>query len=217
MNNQAAPKKNRSKNPGEQKSFSLRSGFAFFLKANILLILFVLIFMVNKTAWQYDGVTSVKMFAVFAEVFIILLSIVACIKPNKSGCNGNIVEQSKEWIGALIAFVFLSVFSLIILGTNIPYPSTLIFLILVTNLMVSLYSIVFHPIALGIFEANVFQKKTTMLDYIFKYIAIFLSGISYHVQMTLLKLPLLINKLIAIVFVLFLLWQWFGVIAIFND
>lgn len=85
-----------------------------------------------------------------------------------------------------------------------------------TNFMVSLYSIVFHPVALAIYEANVFQEKTTMLDYIFKYIAIFFSGINYYVQMILLNLPLLLNKLIAIVFVLFLLWQGFGVIAIFD-
>lgn len=82
--------------------------------------------------------------------------------------------------------------------------------------MVSLYSILFHPIALGIYESNVFQKKTTLFDYIFKNIAIFLSGINYYVQMILLRLPLLLNKLIAIVFVLFLVWQVFGVIAIFD-
>ncbi|WP_269411256.1 hypothetical protein [Lentibacillus daqui] len=85
-----------------------------------------------------------------------------------------------------------------------------------TNFIVSLYSVIFHPVALGIYQANVFQEKTTLMDYIFKYVAIFLSGINYYEQMILLRLPLLVNKVIAIVFVLFLLWEGFGVIAIFD-
>ncbi|WP_088051537.1 hypothetical protein [Virgibacillus dakarensis] len=212
MNNQSNKKQNRLNG-----NLFLKTGFMFFLKANILLIMLIFTFLVNKAEWQYDGGTSVIMFVTFAELFIILLSVLVFIKPNvNSEGKVNEREQSKEWIGALIAFVSLSLFSLIFLGANIPYPSTLIFLILMTNFMVSLYSVVFHPVALGIYEANVFQEKTTMLDYIFKYIAIFLSGINYYVQRTLLKLPLLINKFIAVAFVLFLLWQGFGVIAIFD-
>lgn len=201
----------------EKGNFSLGRGIRFFLKANILLVLFILIFMVNKTEWKYDGRISVITFTTFAEAFIILLCMIACIKPNRNNRSKGITRrQPKEWLGALIAFVFLSLFSLIFLGANIPYPSTFIFFILATNFMVSLYSILFHPIALGIYESNVFQEKTTLFDYIFKYIAIFLSGINYYVQMILLRLPLLLNKLIAIVFVLFLVWQVFGVIAIFD-
>ncbi|BAC14768.1 hypothetical protein [Oceanobacillus iheyensis HTE831] len=116
----------------------------------------------------------------------------------------------------MITFIILSLFSLIFIGLSIPYPSTIVMLVLITNFMVALYSIVFHPVAIAIYEANVFGKKTSLLDYIFKYIAIFFSGINYYVQKILLKLPLILNKLIAIVFVLVLLWQASLILGIFD-
>ncbi|MEN1967809.1 hypothetical protein WMZ97_06965 [Lentibacillus sp. N15] len=119
-------------------------------------------------------------------------------------------------MGFGITFIVLSLFSFLFLGAVVPYPSTLIFLILMTNFMVSLYSIVFHPVALRIYQANVFQEKITMMDYIFKYVAIFLSGINCYVQMILLRLPLLINKPIAVVFVLFLVWEGSVLVIVFD-
>ncbi|MEN1967810.1 hypothetical protein WMZ97_06970 [Lentibacillus sp. N15] len=166
----------------------------------MLLILILLVFVINIGEWRYDGKGYAIVFFVFSENFIVFLSLLACIKPIVGkGLKGNQKDNEKEWLGFGIIFIFLSLFSLPFLGANIPYPSTLIFLILITNAMVSVYSVVFHPIALGIYRANVFQEKTTMMDYIFKYVAIFLSRINYYVQMILLRLPLLINKPIAIV------------------
>lgn len=202
-------------NINNKKLFSLKNGFKFFVSSNILIVCFIGIFIINNGAK-----VPIISFTVFAEIFLVLLSVIACLKPGKPKENeskGIERQQSKELLGALIAFVFLSLFSLLFLGANIPYPSTLIFFMLISNAMVSAYSILFHPIALGLYEANVFQRKTTMFDYIFKYIAIFLSGISYYVQRTLFKLPLLLNKLIVIAFVLLLLWQWFMMISIFEN
>ncbi len=184
----------------------------------MLLLLSIILLFFNSSSWQYDGFVSVVMFITFAEVFIFILSLIACIKPKqekrKTESNG---DRDMERVGALIAFILLSLLSLIFLGLDIPYPSTLILCIIFTNFMVALYSILFHPIALGIYEANVYQEKTTMLDYIFKYIAIYFSGINYYVQMTLLlRIPVLLNKLIAIIFVLFLLWQAVILIGIFG-
>ena len=218
VNKQSIEEKSKSRKARKHEGFSLGRGIRFFLKSNILLVSFILILIINKTQWQYDdGSTLIVMFVTFAEIFTILLSIIACIKPKMHNrINDTRGEQSIEWLGAFIAFVILSLFSLIFLGLNIPYPSTLIFCILMTNFMVSLYSVVFHPIALGIYKANVFQEKTTMPDYIFKYIAIYFSGINYYVQTTLSKLPLLLNKLIAIAFVLAILWQAALLIGIFD-
>lgn len=145
------------------------------------------------------------MFAVFSEVFILLLSFVACMRSKRQKVKSDYRGQRlKEWSGAWIALVFSSLFSLIFLGANIPFPSTLLFFLLTTNGMAAAYSVLFHPFALRIYEANVFQERETILDYVFKYIAIYFSGINYYVQLTLLKLPLLLNKLLAIVFVLLL-------------
>lgn len=198
----------------KQLHFSLKSGFLTFIKSNLLLVLVFLVFIVNMDELRY---VFIIIFLLVAESFIVVLSFVACFKKKiRKKVKVKEKKNKTEWLGFGITIILLSLFSLIFLGANIPYPSTLIFLMLMTNFMVSLYSIVFHPVALAIYEANVFQEKTTMLDYIFKYIAIFFSGINYYVQMILLNLPLLLNKLIAIVFVLFLLWQGFGVIAIFD-
>lgn len=202
----------------KQKRFSLKSGFLTFIKSNIILMFFFLIFMVNGNEWRYDGINFVILFLFIAESFLVILSLLACFNTQV----GNDLKKSKqkksnkEWLGFGINFIALSIFSLLFLGANIPYPSTLIFLILITNAMASVYSVIFHPIALGIYQANVFQEKTTVMDYIFKYVAIFLSGINYYVQTILLRLPLLLNKIIAIVFALFLLWQWFVVGTIFD-
>ncbi|MEN1967812.1 hypothetical protein WMZ97_06980 [Lentibacillus sp. N15] len=201
----------------KQKYFSFKHGLFAFLKSNILLILVLLILVINKSEWRYDGSSYVLIFLVFAEIFIAVLSFLACIKPYVGkDLKENQEKSNKEWLGFVVNFIALSIFSLLFLGANIPYPSTLIFLILITNAMASVFSVVFHPVALGIYQANVFQEKTTMMDYTFKYVAIFLSGINYYVQMILLRLPLLVNKVIAIVFVLFMLWQWFGVGKIFD-
>lgn len=205
--------------PNKNQRFSLFRGIKFFVLSNIILVSSILFFIVNKIEWQHaDSSTLVEIFAVLAEIFIIMLSIISCIEPKKDKIkNRNKGEPVKEWIGALVAFILLSLLSLIFLGLNIPYPSTLILCIIFTNFMVALYSILFHPIAIGIYEANVYEERTTMLDYIFKYIAIYFSGINYYVQRTLLlRLPIIINKLIAIIFVLFLLLQAATLILVFD-
>ena len=153
----------------KQRRSSLGCGIRFFFLSNIVLVSIILVFIINNTYWlQADSSTAVIMFAFFAEIFIIILSIIACIKPKKEirkiGKSG---ERLKERIGALIAFILLSLLSLIFLGLDIPYPSTLILCIIFTNFMVALYSILFHPVALGIYEANVYQERTTVLDYVF--------------------------------------------------
>ncbi|GLO67481.1 MULTISPECIES: hypothetical protein [Oceanobacillus] len=204
-------------NQYQEKIFSIGSGIKSFVKLNIVLFLIVLMFFINYFAWNDDSKVSIFIFIIFAEPFIILYSTINCFKPYEKIKKIEFdKEQPKEWIALSIVIIFLSLFSLIFLGANIPYPSTIIFLILMTNFMVALYSVFFHPVAIGFYEANVYSEKSTVFDYIFKYIAIFFSGINYYVQITLLKLPLFINKLIAIVFVLLLLWQAFGVIGLFE-
>ncbi|WP_272031733.1 hypothetical protein [Oceanobacillus kimchii] len=204
-------------NQYQEKIFSIGSGIKSFVKLNIVLFLIVLMFFINYFAWNDDSKVSIFIFIIFSEPFIILYSTINCFKPYEKIKKIEFdKEQPKEWIALSIVIIFLSLFSLIFLGANIPYPSTIIFLILMTNFMVALYSVFFHPVAIGFYEANVYSEKSTVFDYIFKYIAIFFSGINYYVQITLLKLPLFINKLIAIVFVLLLLWQAFGVIGLFE-
>lgn len=197
------------------KLFSFKNGFKFFVTSNIILALMIGLFLINNGA-----IVPIISFTLFAEILLIFLSFIACLKPGKPKRNkskGIQENQSKELLGAFIALVCLSLFSLLFLGANIPYPSTLVFFMLISNAMVTAYSVLFHPVALGLYEKNVYQEKATLSDYIFMYIAIYLSGISYHVQKTLFKLPLLLNKLIVITFALLLIWQWFMMISVFDN
>ncbi|MFS0750486.1 hypothetical protein [Oceanobacillus sp. 1P07AA] len=209
---------NRSSDRQKQKIFSIVHGFKYFLMTNILLAIFTAIFFINKSGWQVNGSTSVEMFVAFAQPFVILLSIIAGFKPYEKIKKIKFdKEQSKEWTALLIAIILISMFSLVFLGANIPFPSTLIFGMLSMNFMVALYSIIFHPFAIRIYEANFYQGDKSLLDNVFKYLSIYLMGINYFVQKQLLKLPLIINKLVAIIFVLFLVWQMFIVVDIFNQ
>ncbi|WP_269411258.1 hypothetical protein [Lentibacillus daqui] len=178
-----------------------------------------MLFVINKNSWPEDELTGVYVFLfVFAEPASILLSIISCFSPDKMAFPRKMKwsHSKEEWIGFGIAVVGLSLFSLIFLGAGVPWPSTIVFLMLMTNAMFALYSILFHPITIGLYRANVYDKKETIADYIFKYIAICFSGVNYYIQLTLLRLPLLINKLFAIVFALILIWQAFTVIGVFN-
>ncbi|MEW9675101.1 hypothetical protein ABRT01_02765 [Lentibacillus sp. L22] len=66
----------------KQKYFSFKHGFLAFVKSNILLILILLVLVINKSEWRYDdGFGYVMMYLVFAEIFIVVLSFLACIKP----------------------------------------------------------------------------------------------------------------------------------------
>ncbi|MFD1334459.1 hypothetical protein ACFQ4N_02540 [Oceanobacillus iheyensis] len=201
-----------------KKNFSIKTGFKCFLMTNILLAIITAIFFINKSGWQVDGSTSVEMFVVFAQPFVILLSIIACFKPYEKIKKIEFdKEQLKEWIALLIAIILLSLFSLVFLGVNIPFPSTLIFGMLSMNFMVALYSIIFHSFAIRIYEANFYRGDKSLLDNVFKYLSLYLMGVNYFVQKQLQKLPLLINKLVAIIFVLFLVWQMFIVVNIFDQ
>ncbi|WP_343271357.1 hypothetical protein [Lentibacillus songyuanensis] len=113
-----------------------------------------------------------------------------------------------EWCGMLIALLATSLLSLFMLPAGIPFPSTIIFVVLAINFFAAVYSIIFHKVAIGIYEQNVFEEKDGIMDYTFKYIAVLFSGFNYRVQVTLQKLPLIFNKPIAVIFVLILAMQF---------
>lgn len=187
--------------------FTFRPGFKFFLKSNALLLIINLIFLINFNRW--NGYGGMLLFSLQAEVLIILLSFINCFKNSKPKVQykqENGLSQN-EWAGLLVAIIFVCLFSLFFIGADVPFPSTIIILLVLMNFMAALYSVIFHSIAIGLYKANVYDTSGTTLGYIFKYIAILFSGVNYFVQITLLKLPIIISKLLSILFVLFLLWQ----------
>lgn len=105
-----------------------------------------------------------------------------------------------KYIGILLAFLLCSIPAGLITGGGIPLPSSYIYLIFITNLVFSFISIFMQTTILRLYEINVYEEKKGMLDYTFKYIAIFLSAINYHVQIIFNRTPAILNKLFASLF-----------------
>ncbi|MCJ0929954.1 hypothetical protein MST22_02100 [Virgibacillus halodenitrificans] len=156
-------------------------------------------------------------FILFPQPFLILLAIIAAVRKVEKSKKYQFRNKKDEWIGLASAVTALFLFSLLFLGAAIAFPSTIVFLGITTNFMAAAFSVVFHPITIALYEANVFDKRNTKMDYFYKYIAIFTTGINYHTQQLLRSVPLVINKLLAVIFVLLLIWQLFGVNMIFGD
>lgn len=194
------------KNAVYKKRFSLKNGFQFFVKVNIILLITTVLFLINKGTWRSVGEDKVTVFIFTFECLIILYSIFACINPEQGQKQHRVKERisKKEWIGMAIAIFSTSLLSLFMLPANLPFPSTVIFLILSTNLLAAFYSVIFHNTAIRIYELNVFKEKERITDYTFKYIAILFSSLNYYVQVALKGLPLLLNKLFAIIFAIVL-------------
>ncbi|CAH0345441.1 hypothetical protein [Bacillus sp. CECT 9360] len=69
------------KNSSETKPFSIQRGISFFVKGNVLLIVMLLLFNVNKNSWVEEGGSYVWLFGLQTEVIILLLSFIACLRP----------------------------------------------------------------------------------------------------------------------------------------
>lgn len=201
----------------KQNQTAALTGFIFFFKANSIIILTSFLFLINYTFWNWDGLYALMIFVLFPQPFFVLLAFIDAFQNNRPRYSYSFSENPKNsWIGFGYTIIFIMLFSLIFLGAGIPFPSTIVFLMITTNLMVATFSIIFHPFTIVIYEANVFKECHTTVDYLFKYIVIFTSSINYHIQRLLQTLPLLWNKIFAILFVVLLIWQLFGVISIFS-
>ncbi|WHX26441.1 hypothetical protein QNH47_00895 [Virgibacillus halodenitrificans] len=192
---------------GYKRSLRLKKGITFFLKSNIILLILMLLLLTNTFSWKEDRIGLIVMMLASAELYILLLSILTIIIPRET--NKKKIERfsKSEWIGLLLVIIFISIFSLVFTGAELPFPSTIIMLILVMNSMIAFFSLVFHKLSIILYEANVYPENDSITNYIFKYIAIVFSGLNYYVQSILDRMPLLINKLLAIVFLLLLIWE----------
>ncbi|WHX26442.1 hypothetical protein QNH47_00900 [Virgibacillus halodenitrificans] len=156
-------------------------------------------------------------FILFPQPFLILLAIIAAVRKVEKSKKYQFRNKKDEWIGLASAMTVLLLFSLLFFGAGLAFPSTIVFLCIITNFMAAAFSVVFHPLTISLYEANVFVKCKTKKDYFYKYIAIITTGINYHTQKLLRFMPLVINKFLAVLFVILLVWQLFGVFMIFGD
>lgn len=64
-----------------QKKFSIKRGFFYYLKGNIFLGLVLLIFLMNRNSWGYDGKDYYSSIFWLSEIMLIILSFIVCLKP----------------------------------------------------------------------------------------------------------------------------------------
>lgn len=113
-------------------------------------------------------------------------------------------------------FLIWTCISLFLNGIDIPIPSSYIALMITANAVFAFFSIFAQKLVIILYEVNVYEKPKTLLDYCFKYIAIITSGINYHIQNLLNRLPFILNKLASVFFFIFLIFIGFGLMAVFN-
>lgn len=113
-------------------------------------------------------------------------------------------------------FLIWTCTSLFLTGIDIPIPSSYIALMITANAVFAFFSIFAQKLVIILYEVNVYEKPKTLLDYCFKYIAIITSGVNYHIQNLLNRLPFILNKLASVFFFLFLILTGFGLLAVFN-
>jgi hypothetical protein len=63
------------------KIFSLKRGFPFFVKSNIVLAIIMLAIYINRNSWVYDGRDFYELFGFFSEVLILFITLIACFRP----------------------------------------------------------------------------------------------------------------------------------------
>lgn len=118
--------------------------------------------------------------------------------------------------GFILMMVVITLISFSLSGINIPLPSAYVPLMIAANCVFAFFSIFTQRLVIALYEVNVFEEKGSLVSYFYKYVAIFTSGINYHVQNVLNRLPFMINKLLALCFFITLMWIGFGIVGIFD-
>jgi hypothetical protein len=122
----------------------------------------------------------------------------------------------KKFIGFIIVLGIFTFMALFFKGVNIPIPSSYLLLVVMTNGIAAFVSIFVQRWVIVLYEANVYEAKDRVVDYSFKYFAIGISGLNYLIQKMFTRLPFIFNKLLAVIFFLFIMFQLFTLVGIFD-
>lgn len=116
----------------------------------------------------------------------------------------------------LLSILFCSLLSLIFIGIDIPLPSSVLFLLILTNAIFAFLSIFMQNAIIGLFEYNYHTEKKNILSLFNKYTTLAFFGLNYFAQLALNRLPFLFNKLFSLIFFAFLFIQWILIMHIYN-
>ncbi|ANC78681.1 hypothetical protein ABE65_018510 [Fictibacillus phosphorivorans] len=119
-------------------------------------------------------------------------------------------------LSIILTILFISLFSLIFVGIDVPFPTTIIMLLLLTNAIYAFLSIFVQRFIIELYKHNTSTDKNRFFSCLNKYTTFAFFGLNHSVQLTLTRLPLLINKLLALLFFFLILFNWLIILIIFN-
>ncbi len=119
-------------------------------------------------------------------------------------------------VGFTLAIGIWTFIAYLFTGIDIPIPSSYISLMIITNAIFAFFSIFVQRLVIILYEVNVVEEPKSIGAFFFKYIAILTSGVNYYIQNVLNRLPFIMNKLVSILFFVFLVVIGIGVMGIFN-
>ncbi|KGX86553.1 hypothetical protein N781_16140 [Pontibacillus halophilus JSM 076056 = DSM 19796] len=190
---------------------------------HIIFFAFLAFIYINQSSWQTDGDPTgeeyLLTFVTVSEILIILFSILTKFTPKKRVRTKHTFNfrNKNEVIGFLLATLVCVLISFSY-TTMMDFPSALLSLVFLFNGIFVFLSLIIHPLIIYLYEVNVFEKdQHSVLDFTFKYIAIFVSSINYYVQRELSELPFLLNKFLALIFAIIWMFHTLFFMGIFDS
>ncbi|MCY7752091.1 hypothetical protein [Bacillus haynesii] len=189
--------------------FSIKKSFFFWLRSNVVLLFFALLLLINKPYWNNNGSgTSVFLFVLIAECFLVLLSFVYGFNTKKIYISPRkkIFKKSNLIVGTT-TFIALSLFLSFVLREHIPYPSALLYMSLTINFIMAIISLLFPNWVIKQYEFNIYEESSGWINDFLRYFLFIAWAINYEVQVVLARLPFLLQRLMGIVFIIVLVFS----------
>jgi hypothetical protein len=124
--------------------------------------------------------------------------------------------MAAKLISILLTILFISLLSLIFVGIDIAFPTTIIMLLLLSNAIIAFFSIFIQRVTIKRYNNSFLTNKNDVLSLINKYTTFAFYGLNHAVQSVLSLIPFIINKLLALLFFFLLLVNWLILLVMFN-
>ncbi|OMI27041.1 hypothetical protein BTA31_12805 [Bacillus haynesii] len=200
--------------------YSFRKSQLFWLRSNVVLLLFSSLLLINKPYWNNNGSgTSFFLFVFIAECFLIILALVYGFQTKKGNARQSLkttLLKSNIIVGVFVFSVF-SLFFGFILSSSIPYPSSILIVYLIVNMIFAFASLLFPTVVIKLYESNVYDETKGLIPDFFRYVAILVSSLNYEVQKVLARLPFILQRILGIVFILVLICSIAGALSVFEN
>lgn len=202
--------------------YSLKSSIKVFIKGQLWLLILLAILAVNFNYWIKPQSSLIGLIG-FAEIFIILLSLLSGIKTKKQlqikrenpySLNG--LLRSFWATIPLVVFFSFSMWN-ISPDNGVPFPSGLLAGYLIINGVFAFASLFVPNYIIAIYLSNVYdEKNSSYLSEGYRLLASFFWSLNAEVQILLRGLPFVIQRLMNLVFIVVII-LFFGMTLLLFD